>query len=1124
MKLRFIYHKIYSVLIIFLLISTISYAQDYDRSTDIPKVVPISPNAASLGVYGAIPVSHYTGIANISIPLYEINLDGKFFPISLSYHSSGIKVAQEASNVGLGWSLVAGGAIIKEVRGWDDFITHPLGYYFDTNMPPARSDNNPVLTPELYQKYEGYYKNQYDPEPDIFHFNFGGFSGSMFFQKLNLGKNNRNTAYPIICKQREYLHIEYDINKNIWKIYDGDGYKYCFNSYETTKYYNDGGYGVNQHPLSMNRDRILNQTRSYQAEVITSFYLDSIVSPKGNKISFEYKKDEIYSTIGMSESVYRLIDQFGSIYGDFEGKVESYSYSIAKIDQLYISKITTDKEIIDFETSDRYDIESADPSKKAQIIQSMSVKDIQDQLIKTVEFDYSELGNSSNYKDNRLCLNKIEEFTGKIVKPYRFTYNNSVELPDKYSNQTDDWGYYNGQQASSNRWDETPLNVGLNLQTKIPEFQLSSDRLFKGRKSLVSDTHIQAGILESITYPTGLRTEFIYEPHIVEGGNMNTVETRFEELAKVAAKNYEADDEPEYNGDILIQEFTLEQDVLEAEVSVFLGIYEKYDGEDDSIWRDCIVLWKDGQIINRFFVSYDDYNKIKTHTLKSLRKGKYAFQLMKESIYSPHKYSIGARFGYKEVVNVNHKFKGKAGGLRIKEIRNIDRDNIVSRQTYSYSTGKLMSQPKFVGKTLAAFVPAKETYASVAVYLHGKSTPWQPFSSSAMGNPVGYDWVRQSFHPNNNNNGSILYEFHNEPDRFPQDLEYLEGYQIKGLRGDADFQNGLLQFETTFNKNEEITQYNSFDYAQNTEMSQSTKGLVIDVSDVAPAEDNGIDNGARIRFYDVRSEFWYLSEKKTYEYTPEGEYITRLTENKFSYDFKNLKPTQIEQVINNNKKLVYKNYYPTGLSDAISKKMLLKHMVNPVIENIKLIDGKIIGGSILTYTDTINMLLPVKMYCLELNPSINLTNYRNYKKLEYAINRYDPKGNILQYTTLDGISTSYLWSYNYKYPIAEIKNAKYDNILNELPVTPEALSSSNTPDMTVVNNLRDKLPNAHITTYTYKPLYGIETITDPRGVTTTYEYNDYARIKWIKDHTGNLIEEYKYKYREEQTHKTLLIK
>ncbi|OQP46197.1 hypothetical protein A4D02_32090 [Niastella koreensis] len=75
--------------------------------------IPPPPNAASLGTYGQIPVSEYSGVPDIRVPLYTIEADGFKLPITVSYHSGGFKVADEASWVGLGWSLNAGGVITR---------------------------------------------------------------------------------------------------------------------------------------------------------------------------------------------------------------------------------------------------------------------------------------------------------------------------------------------------------------------------------------------------------------------------------------------------------------------------------------------------------------------------------------------------------------------------------------------------------------------------------------------------------------------------------------------------------------------------------------------------------------------------------------------------------------------------------------------------------------------------------------------------------------------------------------------------------------------------------------------------------------------------------------------------
>ena len=68
-------------LLLFLLLkATVMYSQDGHPETNF-RIVPVSPNAASLGTFGMIPTDNYVGQANLTIPIYEIDLDGKKFPI-----------------------------------------------------------------------------------------------------------------------------------------------------------------------------------------------------------------------------------------------------------------------------------------------------------------------------------------------------------------------------------------------------------------------------------------------------------------------------------------------------------------------------------------------------------------------------------------------------------------------------------------------------------------------------------------------------------------------------------------------------------------------------------------------------------------------------------------------------------------------------------------------------------------------------------------------------------------------------------------------------------------------------------------------------------------------------------
>ncbi len=66
------------------------------------------------------------------------------------------------------------------------------------------------------------------------------------------------------------------------------------------------------------------------------------------------------------------------------------------------------------------------------------------------------------------------------------------------------------------------------------------------------------------------------------------------------------------------------------------------------------------------------------------------------------------------------------------------------------------------------------------------------------------------------------------------------------------------------------------------------------------------------------------------------------------------------------------------------------------------------------------------------------------------------------------------------------------------------------------STLKKYLPDAEITTYTYKPLVGITSGTDPRGVTTYYDYDDFGRLKEtyiIENGVKKILQAYDYHYK-----------
>jgi hypothetical protein len=133
---------------------------------------------------------------------------------------------------------------------------------------------------------------------------------------------------------------------------------------------------------------------------------------------------------------------------------------------------------------------------------------------------------------------------------------------------------------------------------------------------------------------------------------------------------------------------------------------------------------------------------------------------------------------------------------------------------------------------------------------------------------------------------------------------------------------------------------------------------------------------------------------------------------------------------------------------------------------------------------------------------------------------YDNYGNLLEASQSYGSTTLYLWGYKSQYPIAEIKNANYsiiEGILGGASGISDISSAMPTDAQVKVwaDLLRTSslLKDAHITSYTYKPLVGMTSMTDPKGMITYYEYDDFNRLKWVKDQSGNILKESTYHFK-----------
>lgn len=137
----------------------------------------------------------------------------------------------------------------------------------------------------------------------------------------------------------------------------------------------------------------------------------------------------------------------------------------------------------------------------------------------------------------------------------------------------------------------------------------------------------------------------------------------------------------------------------------------------------------------------------------------------------------------------------------------------------------------------------------------------------------------------------------------------------------------------------------------------------------------------------------------------------------------------------------------------------------------------------------------------------------------YDILAYDPHRNPVYVSRNDESKRVYIWGYNWSEPVAEIRNAAYEEVLrldsgNMIARIGESNDlSGDSAEMRWLHALRGNLPDAEVTIFTYVPLLGIESVTDPAGRTTYYEYDTANRLARIRDENGNVLEAYEYHYR-----------
>lgn len=450
--------------------------------------VPLTPNAASLGKFGAVPVNAYTGLPSIQLPLYTVKQGTLSVPITLAYHSA-IKVDETPSWVGLGWALQAGGAITQTVRGNADQSTSQ-GYWLNKAYVDSLSPRFMVLP---HSNLPGQMASgAIDVQPDLYYYNLPFGSGQLLFT---------DSTHAVAIGERG---IDVRFTHRRFEVTDRMGTRYILGNAESCRDYN-----------YVESDDAQGPTRGGSG----AFYVSKIISAdQQDTIQFHYEREEFSQPLTPTETAY-LYDPSPYAPPGIQAPAKQIASSTQHSSQCQLREIVWRQGRILF-TADakRADLTQAGNSD-AHGLSQISIYTRNNELIKSYGFTYdyfysNQYGAQPNKVDNhiyqsnevRLKLVAITEQNGALKLPsYSFKYYEHRSIPARNSYQQDHWGFAN-------------LNTAA---TFLPKYILmaggSSVKVYADGGSREPDfSSALAGVLREITYPTGGKTRFSYEPHRIQ--------------------------------------------------------------------------------------------------------------------------------------------------------------------------------------------------------------------------------------------------------------------------------------------------------------------------------------------------------------------------------------------------------------------------------------------------------------------------------------------------------------------------------------------------------------------------------------------------------------------------------
>jgi len=489
-----VFYRCISTMII-VLFTTISFSQT-ETPTDL-SMLNNTPNVSNLinsTVYQDVSLS--TGLPGFSVPIFTLSKGSISVPVTLGYNYSGFQPQQDASWVGMGWNLNAGGVIARTLFNKQGI---------DPVMKLRALANHINLDSTIMANFLGSQDFLFGTDYNFCSYSFANHVGNFIYHS-DTSVSRKDSAYTFPHDRLRITQgdVVSDTFGNGFRIVDDNGITYNFNDLEVLNSGNppgttSGERGIGSSGTGSGGSGGTSGSTLPPPPQVTAYYLSSIIScDKKDTINFNY----VYDLYNVNHS-----DTFNaSIYNNIAGKLlTSIETRDTKIQ--FIMGGDTVGYVNTVPYLSRKDINGVYPW-----LSSIQVTDkITGKVIKNVSFSYGYFGKGNNSDSIWLKLQKLTEqdSNDSTVGSYIFNYQSeSDSFTSKLNGSIDYLGYSNDSGHTSSAITGTQIITG---NPAIPYGSLSNTQWPVFSKTV-------KGALNKVVFPTGGTISYTYESNDCNDG------------------------------------------------------------------------------------------------------------------------------------------------------------------------------------------------------------------------------------------------------------------------------------------------------------------------------------------------------------------------------------------------------------------------------------------------------------------------------------------------------------------------------------------------------------------------------------------------------------------------------